>query len=89
MHATASPTRSLGDPLRPPARRRTPRRVLVPARAHPVGPYELAIDQGADLIEPDVVLSRDGALVVRHESELSLHHRRRYAARVRRPPHDA
>jgi glycerophosphoryl diester phosphodiesterase len=39
---------------------------------HTVASYELAIDQGADLIEPDVVVSRDGVLVVRHESELSL-----------------
>ncbi|SFC35745.1 glycerophosphoryl diester phosphodiesterase [Klenkia taihuensis] len=34
--------------------------------------YELAADLGADRIEPDVVVSRDGALVVRHENELSL-----------------
>lgn len=34
--------------------------------------YELAADLGADRIEPDVVVSRDGALVVRHEVELSL-----------------
>jgi glycerophosphoryl diester phosphodiesterase len=34
--------------------------------------YELAIDLGADMIEPDLVVSRDGALVVRHESALSL-----------------
>jgi glycerophosphoryl diester phosphodiesterase len=34
--------------------------------------FELAIDLGADLIEPDVLVSRDGALVVRHESALSL-----------------
>ena len=33
--------------------------------------YELAADLGADRIEPDVVVSRDGALVVRHEAELS------------------
>ena len=33
------------------------------------------------------MLSRDGALVVRHETELSLHHRRRRPAGVRRPPH--
>jgi glycerophosphoryl diester phosphodiesterase len=38
---------------------------------HTIASYELAIDLGADLIEPDVVLSRDGALVVRHENELS------------------
>ncbi len=34
--------------------------------------YSLALDLGAELIEPDVVVSRDGALVVRHENELSL-----------------
>jgi glycerophosphoryl diester phosphodiesterase len=34
--------------------------------------YELAIDLGADMIEPDLVVSRDGAHVVRHESALSL-----------------
>jgi glycerophosphoryl diester phosphodiesterase len=32
--------------------------------------YELAIDDGADYIEPDVVASRDGHLVVRHENEI-------------------
>ena len=32
----------------------------------------MAIDLGAELIEPDVVVSRDGVLVVRHENELSL-----------------
>src|SRR3954466_12719459 len=38
---------------------------------HTVASFEVAIDLGAELIEPDVVVSRDGALVVRHESELS------------------
>ena len=38
---------------------------------HTSASYELAIALGAELIEPDVVVSRDGALVVRHESELS------------------
>ena len=38
---------------------------------HTTASYDLAIDLGADLIEPDVVVSRDGALVVRHENELS------------------
>jgi glycerophosphoryl diester phosphodiesterase len=32
--------------------------------------YDLAIDEGADYIEPDVVASRDGHLVVRHENEI-------------------
>jgi glycerophosphoryl diester phosphodiesterase len=38
---------------------------------HTLGAYALAIDQGADFIEPDLVVSRDGVLVVRHENELS------------------
>jgi glycerophosphoryl diester phosphodiesterase len=38
---------------------------------HTTASFELAIDLGAELIEPDVVVSRDGALIVRHESELS------------------
>jgi glycerophosphoryl diester phosphodiesterase len=38
---------------------------------HTTAGYELAIALGAELIEPDVVISRDGVLVVRHESELS------------------
>src|SRR3712207_9219270 len=38
---------------------------------HTLASYELAIDLGADLVEPDIVVSRDGVLVVRHENELS------------------
>jgi glycerophosphoryl diester phosphodiesterase len=38
---------------------------------HTAASFDLAIDLGAELIEPDVVVSRDGVLVVRHESELS------------------
>lgn len=37
---------------------------------HTRAAYELAITQGADLIEPDLVLSRDGVLIVRHENEI-------------------
>jgi glycerophosphoryl diester phosphodiesterase len=33
--------------------------------------YVLAIDSGADYIEPDVVATKDGHLVVRHENEIS------------------
>lgn len=33
--------------------------------------YILAIEQGADAVEPDIVVSSDGVLVVRHENELS------------------
>ena len=38
---------------------------------HTRAAYELAIDQGADFIEPDLVMSRDGQLIVRHENEIS------------------
>lgn len=38
---------------------------------HTRSAYLLAIEQGADFIEPDLVMSKDGALVVRHENEIS------------------
>ena len=37
---------------------------------HTLAAYELAIDQGADVIEPDLVPTRDGVLVARHENEI-------------------
>jgi glycerophosphoryl diester phosphodiesterase len=37
---------------------------------HTRAAYERAIDQGADVIEPDLVMTRDGHLVVRHENEI-------------------
>ena len=33
--------------------------------------YQLAIDMGADVIEPDLVLTKDGVLVARHDVTLS------------------
>ncbi|CAA9232552.1 MAG: Glycerophosphoryl diester phosphodiesterase [uncultured Acidimicrobiales bacterium] len=38
---------------------------------HTLEAYQLAIDMGADFIEPDLVSTRDGVLVARHESEIS------------------
>ncbi|MGX1741559.1 glycerophosphodiester phosphodiesterase [Bosea sp. NPDC055353] len=38
---------------------------------HTIEGYKLAIEQGADFIEPDLVSTRDGVLVVRHEPMLS------------------
>jgi glycerophosphoryl diester phosphodiesterase len=38
---------------------------------HTAASYLLAIDQGVDYIEPDVVATADGVLVVRHENEIS------------------
>ncbi|TCD05485.1 glycerophosphodiester phosphodiesterase [Erythrobacteraceae bacterium CFH 75059] len=37
---------------------------------HTLAAYERAIDQGADYIEPDLVVTRDGVLVARHENEI-------------------
>lgn len=37
---------------------------------HTRAAYDLAIEQGADIIEPDLVMTRDGHLVVRHENEI-------------------
>lgn len=38
---------------------------------HTLAAYELAIAQGADYIEPDLVATKDGVLVARHENEIS------------------
>ena len=38
---------------------------------HTLAAYSLAIEQGADYIEPDVVITRDGVLIARHENQLS------------------
>src|SRR6187397_751546 len=37
---------------------------------HTLMAYRLAIQEGADFIEPDLVLTKDGQLVVRHENEI-------------------
>jgi len=60
------------DPLKP-------QRVIVIAHRgasgerpeHTLAAYRLAIEQGADFIEPDLVPTRDGVLIARHENELS------------------
>jgi len=38
---------------------------------HTLAAYQLAIDLGADFIEPDLVPTKDGILVARHENEIS------------------
>lgn len=37
---------------------------------HTLEGYQLAIEQGADYIEPDLVMTRDGVLIARHENEI-------------------
>jgi glycerophosphoryl diester phosphodiesterase len=52
---------------------------------HSRSSYELALAMGVDAVEPDIVVSRDGVLVVRHENEISgttdIADRLEYAAR--------
>ena len=38
---------------------------------HTLAAYELAIDQGADFIEPDLVPTSDSILIARHENDIS------------------
>ncbi|ROR90029.1 glycerophosphodiester phosphodiesterase [Nocardioides aurantiacus] len=37
---------------------------------HTLAAYQLAIEQGADYVEPDLVPTKDGVLVARHENEI-------------------
>ena len=37
---------------------------------HTIAAYVRAIEQGADYIEPDLVMSRDGVPIIRHENEI-------------------
>jgi glycerophosphoryl diester phosphodiesterase len=41
------------------------------APEHTLASYCIAIEQGADYIEPDLVMTRDGVMVARHENEIS------------------
>jgi glycerophosphoryl diester phosphodiesterase len=55
---------------------------------HTLEAYALAIDQGADVVEPDLVFTKDGVLVARHDRYLStttnVADRPEFAARKRR-----
>lgn len=37
---------------------------------HTIAAYTLAIEMGADVIEPDLVITKDGVLIARHENEI-------------------
>lgn len=41
---------------------------------HTLAAYWLAIEQGADYVEPDLVLTKDGVLVARHENAIAILH---------------
>ena len=60
-----------------PKRGRSKRPIIIAHRGasglrpeHTVSAYRLAVDQGADFIEPDLVLTKEGVMVVRHENEI-------------------
>jgi glycerophosphoryl diester phosphodiesterase len=38
---------------------------------HTLEAYRLAVEMGADYIEPDLVITKDGVLIARHENEIS------------------
>ena len=38
---------------------------------HTLASYDLAIDEGADFIEPDLVLTKDNVFVARHENDIT------------------
>ncbi|HET9228353.1 MAG TPA: glycerophosphodiester phosphodiesterase [Thermoanaerobaculia bacterium] len=38
---------------------------------HTIAAYELAIEMGADFIEPDLVITGDGVLIARHENDIT------------------
>lgn len=54
---------------------------------HTLESYGLAIEEGADYIEPDLVMTRDGVLIARHENEIGgttdVAQHREFAARRR------
>lgn len=39
---------------------------------HTLAAYWLAIEQGADYVEPDLVSTKDGVLVARHENAIAI-----------------
>jgi glycerophosphoryl diester phosphodiesterase len=78
--AVAAPATPVIDkPAASPSGKKTTRAVTVFAHRgasgyrpeHTLAAYELAIRQGADVIEPDLVSTKDGVLVARHENEIS------------------
>jgi glycerophosphoryl diester phosphodiesterase len=64
-------------PMTPPAPSLSPPIVIAHRGAsglrpeHTLAAYELAIEQGADFIEPDLVPTKDDVLVARHENDIS------------------
>jgi glycerophosphoryl diester phosphodiesterase len=49
-----------------------PEHTLENCGSEKLGAYNLAIEQGADFIEPDLVATKDGVLIARHENALAI-----------------
>lgn len=76
--APTAPTAGTGPEARAERSRATDRPIVIAHRGasgyrpeHTLEAYRLAIRMGADYIEPDLVSTRDGILVARHENEIS------------------
>jgi glycerophosphoryl diester phosphodiesterase len=72
--ARHTPSSASATPMSTP---QTPRPIVIAHRGasgerpeHTLMAYRRAIEQGADFIEPDLVLTKDGHLVCRHENEI-------------------
>ena len=75
--AAASTVLTVPAHAAPPSRDRVAEPVVIGHRGasgyrpeHTLASYELAIRMGADYIEPDLVSTKDGVLVARHENEI-------------------
>src|SRR2546429_3313423 len=59
---------------------------------HTLASYFLAMQHGADYVEPDLVMTADGVLIARHENEIGattdVAQHRRFAPRRAQPPID-
>ncbi len=62
---------SMSEPARPPPIVIAHRGASGERPEHTIAAFRLAIAQGGDYIEPDLVMTRDGVLVCRHENEIS------------------
>ena len=70
--AAIAPTAAMSDPREPDGPLVIGHRGASGYRPeHTIEAYRLAIRQGADYIEPDLVSTKDGVLVARHENEIS------------------
>ncbi|KUH37786.1 MULTISPECIES: glycerophosphodiester phosphodiesterase [Streptomyces] len=76
--ASAAPTARDGAPGHRPSPRGLPVPAVIAHRGasgyrpeHTLGSYQLALDMGADVIEQDLVPTRDGHLVCRHENDIT------------------